>query len=93
MVFFVNRVTVAICGGSGSFLIDTAHRAGADIFISGDIKYHEFFEHKGEMTVADAGHFETEQFTKDLLYDILKEKFPNFALQISGTDTNPVSFL
>ena len=84
---------VAICGGSGSFLIDTAHRAGADIFISGDIKYHEFFEYKGEMTVADAGHFETEQFTKDLLYDILKEKFPNFALQISGTDTNPVSFL
>ena len=84
---------VAICGGSGSFLIDVAYRSGADIFITADIKYHDFFEHQGEMTIADAGHFETEQFTKDLLYDILKQKFPTFALQISGIDTNPVSFL
>ena len=84
---------VAICGGSGSFLIDAAYRAGADIFITGDIKYHDFFEYQDEMTIVDAGHFETEQFTKDLLYDILKEKFPNFALQISGIETNPVSFL
>ena len=84
---------VAICGGSGSFLIQHAHRSEADIFITGDIKYHDFFEYQGEMTIADAGHFETEQFTKDLLYDILKENFPNFALQISRIDTNPVSFL
>jgi dinuclear metal center YbgI/SA1388 family protein len=84
---------VAICGGSGSFLIDAAQRAKADIFITGDIKYHDFFEYGGEMTIVDAGHFETEQFTKDLLCDILKEKFPNFALRISGVDTNPVSFL
>ena len=93
--FLIHRKVkkVAICGGSGSFLIDAAYRAGADIFITGDIKYHDFFEYKGEMTIADAGHFETEQFTKDLLYDILKQKFPNFALQISRIDTNPVSFL
>ncbi len=93
--FLVHRKVkkVAICGGSGSFLIDAAYRAGADIFITGDIKYHDFFEYRGEMTIADAGHFETEQFTKDLLYDILKQKFPNFALQISRIDTNPVSFL
>ena len=84
---------VAICGGSGAFLIHNAYRAGADIFISGDIKYHDFFEYNGDMCIVDAGHFETEQFTKDLLYDYLKRKFPNFALQISGIDTNPVSFL
>ena len=84
---------VAICGGSGSFLIPDAGREGADIFITGDIKYHDFFDYQGDMTIVDAGHFETEQFTKDLLFDILKEKFPNFALQISGIDTNPVSFL
>ncbi len=84
---------VAICGGSGSFLIDAAHSAGADIFITGDIRYHEFFEHHGQMTIVDAGHYETEQFTKDLLYEILKQKFPNFALQISGERTNPVSFI
>jgi len=84
---------VAICGGSGAFLIHKAYQAGADIFISGDIKYHDFFEHNGDMTIVDAGHFETERFTKDLLFDYLKQKFPNFALQISGTDTNPVSFL
>ncbi len=84
---------VAICGGSGSFLIDAAQEAGADVFITGDIKYHDFFEHNNKMTIVDAGHFETEQFTKDLLYDILKQKFPTFALQISVTNTNPVTFL
>jgi len=84
---------VAICGGSGSFLIDEAYRAGADIFITGDLKYHDFFEYKNEMTVADAGHFETEQFTKELLYSILNKKFPTFALQISEINSNPISFL
>jgi dinuclear metal center YbgI/SA1388 family protein len=87
----VNKV--AICGGSGGFLIHAAYRAGADIFITGDVKYHDFFDYEGEMTIVDAGHFETEQFTKDLLYDILKQKFPNFSLKISRIDTNPVSFL
>ena len=84
---------VAICGGSGSFLINDAYRAGADIFITGDIKYHDFFEYNGQMTIADAGHYETEQFTKELLHSILKEKFPNFALLNSGIHTDPVSVL
>ena len=84
---------IAICGGSGSFLINSAHRQKADIFITGDIKYHDFFEHQGEMTIVDAGHYETEQFTKELIHSYLKEKFPNFAVQISETGTNPVSFL
>lgn len=84
---------IAICGGSGSFLINTAHRKNADIYITGDIKYHEFFEHQGEMTIVDAGHYETEQFTKELIHSFLNEKFPNFAVQISETITNPVLFL
>jgi dinuclear metal center YbgI/SA1388 family protein len=84
---------VAFCGGSGSFLIHDAFAAGADVFITADIKYHDFFEHLGQMTIVDAGHYETEQFTKELLYEIIKENFPTFALQISETTTNPVSFL
>ncbi len=84
---------VAVCGGSCSFLIHQAYRAGADIFITADVKYHEFFDYKGEMTIVDAGHYETEQFAKELLYAKLKGKFPNFALQISNTITNPINFL
>jgi dinuclear metal center YbgI/SA1388 family protein len=84
---------VAFCGGSGSFLIHQAYHAGADLFITADIKYHDFFEYLGEMTLVDAGHYETEQFTKELLYEIIKENFTNFALQISETTTNPVTFL
>lgn len=88
-----NVKRVAICGGSGSFLIDAAARAKADVFITADIKYHDFFEHYGKMTLADAGHFETEHPVKELIYALLKENFPNFALQISKSDANPVSFL
>lgn len=84
---------VAICGGSGSSLIDAAARNNADVFITGDIKYHDFFEHTGKMTLADAGHFETEHPVKELIYALLKENFPNFALQISKSNANPVSFL
>lgn len=84
---------VAICGGSGAFLIAPAKRAGADVFVTGDVKYHDFFEHHGEMTIVDAGHYETEQFTKELIYSILKEKFPTFALLISKINTNPVNVL
>jgi len=84
---------VAICGGSGSFLIDKAAQNKADLFISADIKYHEYFECAGNMTIADAGHYETEHLVKELLYSLLKEKFPNFALQISEKNDNPISFL
>ena len=84
---------VAICGGSGAFLIPAAYKAGADIFITGDVKYHDFFEYRGEMTIVDAGHYETEQFTKDLIYSILKKNFPTFALLISNNNTNPVNVL
>lgn len=84
---------VAVCGGSGSFLINEAQKSKADIFLTGDIKYHDFFLPEGKMILADIGHYESEQFTKELIFTMLKEKFPTFALFISGTHTNPVNYL
>jgi dinuclear metal center YbgI/SA1388 family protein len=83
---------VAICGGAGSFLISNALQLGAGFFISADIRYHEFFGGEGEMVIADIGHFESEQFTIDLLHAVILEKFPNFAVLKSGTVTNPVNY-
>ena len=86
-------IKVALCGGSGSFLIDTAISAGADIFLSGDIKYHDFFVPEAQILLADIGHYESEQFTKELLFTLLTKKFPNFAIFISDTPTNPIIYL
>ncbi len=83
---------IAICGGAGSFLIKDAIVAGAGLFLTSDIKYHEFFDADGKIVVADAGHWETEQFTIDLLFDILRQKFPNFAVLKTKMRTNPVFY-
>lgn len=83
---------VALCGGAGSFLISAAKAAGADVYISADIKYHEFFDADGRLLLADIGHYESEQFTIDLLFDILREKFLNFAVLKTGLNTNPVHY-
>ena len=83
---------IAICGGAGSFLINAAKAAGADVFITSDIKYHEFFDADKQLVLADIGHFESEQFTIDLLYDLLSNKFPTFALLKTGVNTNPVQY-
>jgi dinuclear metal center YbgI/SA1388 family protein len=83
---------IALCGGAGSFLISKALSLGADFYITSDIKYHEFFDANERLVLADIGHFESEQFTVDLLYDILREKFPNFAVLKSGIGTNPVNY-
>lgn len=83
---------VALCGGAGSFLVSRALAAGADIYITGDMKYHEFFDANGRMVIADIGHFESEQYTSDLLVDILREKFTTFAVLKSGIPTNPVNY-
>jgi len=83
---------VAVCGGSGSFLISNALQADAGFFISADIKYHDFFGGEGQMVIVDIGHFESEQFTVDLLRAVILEKFPNFAVLKSGTVTNPVNY-
>jgi dinuclear metal center YbgI/SA1388 family protein len=83
---------IAVCGGAGSFLIPNALQAGAQFFISADIKYHDFFEARSEMVIADIGHFESEQFTVDLLHSVILEKYPNFAVLKSGIVTNPVNY-
>jgi len=83
---------VALCGGSGSFLTGAATACGADIYITSDVKYHEFFEADGRITIADIGHWESEQFTIELLFDILQSKFPTFAVLKTKVKTNPVEY-
>ncbi|MCF8231495.1 MAG: Nif3-like dinuclear metal center hexameric protein [Bacteroidales bacterium] len=84
---------VAVCGGSGSFLIDKAKKAGADMFITADMKYHEFFEADKDFILVDIGHHESEKYTKDLLNQLIIKKFPNFAPTLSEIDTNPINYL
>ncbi len=84
---------VAVCGGSGSFLLSKAKAVGADLFITGDFKYHQFFDAENEIVIADIGHFESEQFTKEVFFEILTKKIPNFAVRLSNVNTNPIKYL
>lgn len=84
---------VAVCGGAGGFLLNNAKIANADIFITADYKYHEFFDADGQIIIADIGHYESEAFTKELIYDFLKEKLTNIALHSSKENTNPINYL
>ena len=84
---------IALCGGSGSFLIDKAIYSNADIFITSDIKYHQFFDIGNKIILADIGHYESEQFTKNLVYDYLTKKFTKFAILLSKVNTNPINYL
>jgi dinuclear metal center YbgI/SA1388 family protein len=83
---------VALCGGAGSFLISKALAAGADAFVTADLKYHEFFDAEGRLLLADIGHYESEQFTIDLLQEFLQQKFPTFAVLKTKVETNPVQY-
>lgn len=84
---------VAVCGGSGSFLLKEAIQSGAQAFVSADFKYHQFFEGEDKIMIADIGHYESEQFTKEIFYDILTKNLSNFAVHLSKIDTNPVKYL
>ena len=83
---------VALCGGAGSFLLGTARAKGADIFITGDFKYHEFFDAEGQIIIADIGHYESEQYTSELFYEVISKKFTNIAVRLAKTITNPVRY-
>jgi dinuclear metal center YbgI/SA1388 family protein len=83
---------VAVCGGAGGFLLKHAIAAGADVFVTADYKYHEFFDAEGKLMIADIGHFESEQFTQQLLYEIIRKKFANFAVRLTEINTNPVKY-
>ncbi|MBZ4192228.1 Nif3-like dinuclear metal center hexameric protein [Niabella beijingensis] len=84
---------ISICGGAGSFLTKAAISSKSDAYITADIKYHEFFDADGKILLADIGHYESEQFTIDLLHHILQEKIPNFAVLKTAVNTNPVHYL
>lgn len=89
-----HKVTkVAICGGSGSSMIRDAINSGADVFITADIKYHKFFEADKRILLADIGHYESEKFTTEILYDLIIKKFPKFALRFSEANTNQINYL
>lgn len=81
---------IAVCGGAGSFLISKALAAGADVYITSDIKYHDFFDANNRILIADIGHYESEQFTISLLHEVLEQKFPTFAILKTAVKTNPV---
>lgn len=84
---------IAVLGGSGSFAIKNAIQAKADIFLTADLKYHNFYEAENQIVLADIGHFESERFTKNYIVDFLKEKITNFAIVLSEENTNPVKYL
>lgn len=84
---------VAVLGGSGSFAIQAAKSANVDVFITSDLKYHDFFTAENQIIIADIGHYESEQYTKNFLADYLSKKFTNFAVVLSTTNTNPVKYL
>lgn len=83
---------IAVCGGSGSFLLKQAIQSGAQVFITADFKYHQFFEAENKIVIIDIGHYESEQFTPEIFYEILSKNFPNFAIHLSGVNTNPVNY-
>ncbi|SHF47124.1 dinuclear metal center protein, YbgI/SA1388 family [Salegentibacter echinorum] len=84
---------VAVLGGSGSFAINNAKAAGADVYLTADLKYHDFYKGDKDLLLADIGHYESEQFTKDLLHSYLTKKISNFALILADTNTNPIKYI
>ena len=83
---------VALCGGAGSFLLKRAIQSGAQVFISADFKYHEYFDVENKLLLIDVGHFESEQFTPEIFSEIILKKIPTFALHLSKVNTNPVNY-
>ncbi len=84
---------VALCGGSGSFLIPLALRNEADVFITGEIKYHDYFGYDNNILLAEIGHYESEQYTKEIFYTIIRDLYPNFTLFMSKVNTNPIKYI
>jgi putative NIF3 family GTP cyclohydrolase 1 type 2 len=84
---------VALCGGGGIGLLGDALKCRADAFVTGDVRYHDFFRAERNILLADIGHFESEKFTTEILYDLIIKKFPTFALRFSETNTNPINYL
>ena len=86
-------IRVAVCGGAGAFLIDRARQAGAQVYITGDVKYHEFFKADEGIVIADIGHYESEQYTTELFRDIIGKNCPDLPVELAMTERNPVNYL
>jgi putative NIF3 family GTP cyclohydrolase 1 type 2 len=86
-------IKVALCGGAGGSLTGKAMAAGADAFVTADVRYHTFFDGEGKMMIADIGHYESEKCSLEILYEIITKKFPKFAVRFSTINTNPVNYL
>ena len=84
---------IAVCGGAGAFLIKQAIEAQADVFLTADLKYHDFQKAEGRITLIDAGHYESEQFAKELIYSVISQKFSKFACQISRTSNSYIQYI
>jgi len=84
--------TIALCGGAGNFLLKDAIRQNADLFLSADFTYHKFFDAENKIVICDIGHYETEQFTPEIFYEVISKKFPTFALHLSNVNTNPINY-
>lgn len=85
--------TVALCGGAGAFLMPLAIRQRADVFITGEIKYHDYFGHESDLLLAEIGHYESEQYTKEIFYTIIRDLFPYFEVQMTKINTNPIKYM
>ena len=84
---------MALCGGAGISLLNDAIASGADAFVTSDIKYHNFFDAEGNILLVDTGHYESEKFSTEILYELIRTKFPTFALRFSEINTNPINYL
>jgi len=84
---------VALCGGAGAFLMDEAIKAGADVFITGEIKYHDYFGHGEDIVLAEIGHYESEQYTKEIFNQLIRERFPEVPVRMTQVNTNPINYL
>ena len=84
---------VALCGGAGAFLLPRAVASGADVFITGEVKYHDYFSYENSILVAEIGHYESEQYTKEIFYSIIREMFPSLSVSMTSVNTNPIKYL
>jgi putative NIF3 family GTP cyclohydrolase 1 type 2 len=84
---------VALCGGAGAFLIEEAIETGADVFITGEIKYHDYFGHGDDILLAEIGHYESEQYTKEIFQQLIREQFPEVPVRMTEVNTNPINYL
>ena len=84
---------VAVCGGSGAFLLQNAIKSGADVFITGEYKYHDYFGHENDILMTEIGHYESEQYTSNLLYSLIHESFADLSIKISSVNTNPIKYI